>query len=110
MPALSGHRYIVSDVMDKIFCVYILTNKMYGTFYVGVTSNLIKRIWEHKNKVIEGFSSKHDLDMLVYYEVHENAESAIKREKRLKRWNRKWKIELIQKQNPDWKDLYEDIT
>lgn len=96
--------------MEKTFCVYILTNKIYGTLYVGVTSNLPKRIWEHKNKVVEGFSQKYDLDKLVYYEVHENAESAIKREKRLKKWDRKWKIELIQKQNPDWQDLFETIA
>lgn len=96
--------------MEKKFCVYILTNKMYGTLYVGMTSNLPKRIWEHKNKVVEGFSEKYDLDKLVYYEVHENAESAIKREKRLKKWNRKWKIEIIQKQNPDWQDLFEAIA
>ncbi len=96
--------------MEKTFCVYILTNKMYGTFYVGMTSNLPKRIWEHKNKVVEGFSKKYDLDKLVYYEAHENAESAVKREKRLKKWDRKWKIELIQKQNPDWQDLFESIA
>lgn len=96
--------------MEKTFCVYILTNKIYGTLYVGVTSNLPKRIWEHKNKIVEGFSQKYDLDKLVYYEVHENAESAIKREKRLKKWDRKWKIELIQKQNPDWQDLFETIA
>jgi putative endonuclease len=95
--------------MEKTFCVYILTNKKYGTFYVGVTSDLIQRISQHKSKEIEGFSKKYDLDKLVYYEVHGNAESAIKREKRLKRWERKWKIELIQKLNPDWKDLYETL-
>lgn len=81
--------------MEKIFCVYILTNKIYGTLYVGVTSNLPKRVWEHKNKVVEGFSEKYGLDKLVYYEVHDNAELAIKREKRLKKWDGKWKIELI---------------
>lgn len=96
--------------MEKTFYVYILTNKMYGTFYVGITSDLPKRIWDHKNKVVEGFSKKYDLTMLVYYEQHENAESAIKREKRLKRWNRRWKIELIQKQNRDWKDLSEQLA
>lgn len=96
--------------MEKVFCVYILTNKMYGTFYVGVTSDLLKRISQHKSKAIEGFTKTYDLDKLVYYEVHGTAESAIKREKRLKRWDRKWKIELIQKQNRDWKDLYDDIT
>lgn len=87
--------------MEKTFFVYILTNKTYGTFYVGVTSDLVKRISQHKSKEFEGFSKKYDLDKLVYYEPHGNAEIAIKREKRLKRWDRKWKIELIQKKNPD---------
>lgn len=95
--------------MDKSFYVYIMTNKRYGTFYIGMTSNLLKRIWEHRNKVIEGFTKTHDLKRLVYYEPHENAENAIKREKRLKKWNRQWKIELIEKNNPDWRDLYENI-
>lgn len=95
---------------DKKFYVYILTNRMYGTLYVGVTSDLSKRIWEHKNKVVEGFSKKYGLTILVYYEVHENAESAIKREKRLKKWDRKWKIDAIQKQNPEWRDLYEEVA
>jgi putative endonuclease len=96
--------------MEKTFYVYIITNKIYGTLYVGVTSDLPKRIWEHKEKAVEGFSAKYGLDLLVYYEPHETAETAIKREKRLKRWDRKWKIELIQKQNPGWKDLYDSLT
>ena len=95
---------------EKYFYVYILTNKMYGTFYVGVTSDLSRRIWEHKKGFYEGFSKKYDLKNLVYYEVHDNAEAAIWREKRLKRWDRKWKIELIQKQNPDWNNLYESLA
>ena len=96
--------------MEKRFWTYILASRFNGTLYIGVTSDLVKRIWEHKNKIVEGFSQKYDLDKLVYYEVHENAESAIKREKRLKKWDRKWKIELIQKQNPDWQDLFETIA
>ena len=83
---------------------------MYGTLYVGVNSDLPKRIWEHKNKAVDDFSKEHNLTKLVYYELHENAESAIKREKRLKRWDRTWKIELIQKQNRDWNDLYEELA
>ena len=96
--------------MTKSFYVYILTNKRYGTFYVGVTSDLPKRIWEHRNNVVEGFTQKHNLKNLVHYEAHENVESAIKREKRLKKWDRQWKIELIEESNPDWRDLYENIV
>ena len=87
--------------MTKSFYVYILTNKRYGTFCVGMTSDLPKRIWEHKNKIMEGFTKENSLKMLVYYEHHENTESAIKREKRLKKWERQWKIELIEKSNPN---------
>ena len=93
----------------KQFYVYILTNKPYGVFYIGVTSNLPKRVCEHKEAVVEGFSKEYNLKMLVYYEVFENAENAIKREKRLKRWSREWKIEAINAFNPEWKDLYETI-
>lgn len=96
--------------MAKSFYVYILTNKRYGTFYIGMTANLPKRLWEHKNEVVEGFTKKHGLKNLVYYEAHENAESAIKREKRLKKWDRQWKIELIEEGNPAWHDLYENIV
>lgn len=96
--------------MKENFYVYILTNKRYGTFYVGVTSDLPKRISQHKHKVMDGFSKEHGLDRLVYYERHENAESAIRREKRLKRWDRAWKIDLIEKGNPHWADLYENIV
>ena len=76
--------------MKKRFFVYIMTNKKYGTLYVGVTSDIIKRIWEHKESVVEGFTERYHLHHLVYYEIHENAESAIRREKRLKQWQRTW--------------------
>lgn len=89
--------------------VYILTNKENGTLYVGVTSDLIKRIWQHKNKFVEGFSKKYDLNKLVYYEVFNDIENTITREKQLKNWHRQWKINLINQQNPDWMDLYNDI-
>lgn len=95
--------------MEKNFYVYILTSKRNGTLYVGVTSNLVKRIWEHKNKLVEGFSKRYGIDKLVYYEQFRDVESAIKREKRLKNYNRRWKLELIEKLNPEWKDLYEDM-
>ena len=90
-------------------CVYILASKRNGTLYVGVTSDLIKRIWEHKNNVVEGFTKKHNIHKLVWFEVHEEIISAIAREKSIKKWNRKWKLELIEKQNPEWRDLYNDL-
>ncbi len=95
--------------MKKKGYVYILTNKNNTTLYIGVTSNLVKRIWEHKNKVVEGFSSKYNLDKLVYYEVFEDIETAINREKYLKGKNRQYKTEIITNFNYKWKDLYEDI-
>ena len=85
--------------------VYILSNKRNGTLYVGVTSNLVKRIFEHKEKVVNGFSAKYNLDLLVYYEEWWNIEEAIQREKQLKAGNRKKKLSLIESINPDWKDL-----
>lgn len=94
---------------EKKFYVYILAKARNSTFYVGVTSNLPKRIWEHKNETFDSFTKKHNIKMLVYYEVHEDAENAIKREKRLKKWNRPWKMRLIEEMNPDWNDLYEQI-
>ena len=87
--------------------VYILSNKRNGTLYVGVTSNLVKRIFEHKEKVVNGFSAKYNLDLLVYYEEWWSIEEAIQREKQLKAGNRKKKLNLIESINPDWKDLSE---
>lgn len=95
--------------MNKTYFVYILTNFEETTFYIGVTSNLQKRIWEHKNKVIEGFTEKYNVDRLVYYEETNSVETALKREKQLKRWHRQWKINLIKEFNPKMKDLFEDI-
>ncbi len=96
--------------MDKNYYVYILASRRNGTLYIGVTSDLIKRTWEHKNKVIEGFTKKYGTDKLVYFEQFSDPENAIKREKRLKRYNRKWKLELIEKENPEWRDLYEELA
>ena len=93
----------------KVGYIYILTNKKDGTLYIGVTSDLIKRIWEHKNHVVDGFTKKYHLDKLVYYEVLDDITNAIKREKQLKSGNRKRKIDLINSFNPKWKDLYNDI-
>ena len=96
--------------MSKQYCVYIITNKPYGTLYIGVTGDLVKRSYEHKQGLAEGFSKEHDLHLLVWYEVHEDVLAAITREKQLKEWRRDWKINLIQAMNPDWKDLYLDIV
>ena len=96
-------------MQTKIFYVYILANDRNGTIYIGITSNLEKRISEHKTKVYEqSFTSKYEINKLVYYESTENAESAITREKQLKNWKRNWKIDLIEKVNPQWKDLSEN--
>jgi len=91
------------------YYVYILFNKRNGTLYVGVTNDLVKRIWQHKNKVVEGFTKQYGVDKLGHYEVFENINSAITREKQLKGGNRKAKIELIELNNPNWNDLYYDI-
>lgn len=87
-------------------CVYILASKKNGTLYVGVTSDLIKRVWQHKNDSVEGFTKRYLVHSLVYYEIHETMESAIAREKNIKAWKRSWKIELIEKSNLEWADLY----
>ena len=89
--------------------VYILASKRNGTLYIGVTSDLVKRVWEHKNNMIAGFTRRYNVHRLVWYEFHENMESAILREKRLKDWNRSWKLSLIENTNPDWYDLYDSI-
>ena len=93
----------------KSFFVYIMASKPYGVIYAGVTSDLIKRIWQHKEGVIDGFTKSYHVKKLVYFEPHENAESAILREKRIKKWNRSMKIDLIEKMNPLWEDLYKTL-
>ena len=90
-------------------CVYILASKRNGTLYVGVTSDLLARTWQHKNTVTDGFTNKYAVYYLVWYELHERMDSAIAREKAIKKWNRTWKLKLIEKSNPEWKDLYNDI-
>ena len=90
-------------------CVYILASGWNGTLYVGVTSALIKRIWEHKNDVVDGFTRKYRVHNLVWYEQHETMEPAILREKAIKEWQRAWKIKLIEQSNPNWRDLYPDL-
>ena len=95
--------------MDRQPCVYIMASQRNGTLYIGVTSNLIKRIWEHKRNVVEGFTKKYGVHTLVWYEAHETMDSAIQREKALKKWQRKLKLDLIESFNPDWQDLYKSI-
>ena len=94
----------------KTFYVYIMASRKNGTLYIGVTNDLIRRVYEHKNDLAEGFTKRYRIHKLVYYEVTENSYSAIAREKSLKKWNRAWKIRLIEKHNPDWKDLYDNLV
>jgi len=89
--------------------VYMLASQRNGTLYIGVTSNLVQRIWQHKNDVFEGFTKEYGVHMLVWFELHDDMENAIIREKRLKKWNREWKLRLIEEKNPEWKDLYDSI-
>jgi putative endonuclease len=91
-------------------CVYILASERNGTLYIGVTSDLVKRVWEHQSDFVEGFTKKYKVHHLVWYEVHDNMEAAINREKQLKEWKRQWKITLIEKTNPYWNDLYASIV
>ena len=95
--------------MSKQPAVYILASKRNGTLYIGVTSDLVKRVWQHKNNTIGGFTKRYSVRQLVWYEVHEDMLSAIEREKRLKEWKRAWKLNLIESANPDWQDLYDRI-
>jgi putative endonuclease len=96
--------------MSKQPAVYILANRRNGTLYIGVTSNLQKRAWEHKNDFAQGFTKRYGVQRLVYFELYEDMMSAIRREKQMKKWNRAWKLELIEKQNPAWRDLWEEIV
>ncbi len=90
--------------------VYILASRRNGTLYIGVTSNLHQRVWEHKNDLVEGFTRKCGVHMLVYCELHASMVDAITREKQMKKWNRAWKLKLIEEHNPDWRDLYDDVV
>ena len=93
--------------MNKNFYVYILASKRNGTLYIGITSDLIGRVWQHKEKHADGFTKKYNVDKLVYFEVFSDPENAITREKRLKKYKRQWKSNLIEKDNPQWNDLYD---
>lgn len=96
--------------MEKQSYVYILASACYGTLYVGVTSNLVKRTWQHREGQADGFTRQHGVKQLVWYEIHFDILEAIKREKQIKKWNRAWKVRLIQQQNPSWRDLYDEIV
>jgi putative endonuclease len=96
--------------MGTEFFVYILASKRNGTLYTGVTSDLLQRVWQHKTKATQGFTAKYGVDRLVYFEAHGDAASAIQREKQIKKWRRAWKIELIERSNPQWHDLYDEIV
>ena len=92
--------------MERQPCVYLLASKRNGTLYTGATSNMLKRVWEHKNNLVESFTSNHGVHTLVWYEVHETMETAIQREKAIKNWRRAWKMNVIEEVNPEWRDLY----
>jgi putative endonuclease len=94
---------------EKQPCVYLLASKRNGTLYVGVTSDLVKRVWEHKNDVVEGFTAKYGVHLLVYYEMHADMLGAITREKQIKKWDRSWKLKLVERNNPEWKDLWPEV-
>jgi len=94
---------------DRSYYVYILASRKNGTLYIGVTNDLARRVYEHKEKIIEGFTKKYGVAKLVYFEQTQDVQNALEREKRLKKWNRQWKIDLIEKMNPEWQDLYEKI-
>ncbi len=96
--------------MAKSFFTYILASKPQGTPYIGVTSDLVRRIYEHKTAKVEGFLKDYDVKTLVYFELHSSAEAAITREKQIKKWKRSWKIKLIEQENPFWDDLYDAIA
>ncbi|MCW8125645.1 GIY-YIG nuclease family protein [Microbulbifer halophilus] len=95
--------------MNRQPCIYILSSKRNGTLYTGATSNLVQRIWQHKNGFIDGFTKKYTVKNLVWYEMHSTMENAISREKAIKNWKRIWKLNLIEQFNPHWRDLYSEI-
>ena len=96
--------------MKKQPAVYILASRRNGTLYIGATSDLVKRVWQHRNDLVAGFTKKYGVHTLVYYELHGDMNEAIRRERQLKKWNRAWKIELIEKENPKWLDLWPRVT
>ena len=96
-------------MQEKFPCVYLIASKPDGVIYLGVNSDIVKRVWQHKNAFVDGFSKKYHVHVLVWFEPHQGMESAILREKRIKKWRRAWKVELIEEGNPEWRDLYGEI-
>jgi putative endonuclease len=96
--------------MDKPSYVYMLASQRYGTLYLGVTADLVRRVYEHREAFVAGFTKEYEVKRLVWYEVHTDIVAAITREKQLKKWNRAWKIELVQQRNPHWRDLFDEIV
>src|SRR5581483_5627120 len=109
-PVIAGLDPAIHDAEMSGCWLYILASKPRGTLYVGVTNNLVRRIYEHQNELVEGFTKQYAVKMLVYYERHDSARTAIQREKNIKHWSRQWKIELIEGMNPVWRDLTNDIV
>lgn len=97
-------------MVKKAYYVYILASARYGTLYVGVTSDIVKRVWQHREEFVDGFTKKYNVKRLVWFEVHEDVTAAITREKQIKKWNRLWKTNLIQAGNPTWQDLYDGLS
>jgi putative endonuclease len=97
-------------VVDKCPCVYILASQRNGTLYVGVTNDLARRVWEHKEEALEGFTKDYGVHNLVFYEFHETMHDPLTRERRIKKWRRQWKLDLIEQNNPQWRDLYQDLA
>ena len=116
MTEVNGRRHTFAngasyaDQMERQYFVYIMASGRNGTLYIGMTNNLLRRVWEHREGVIEGFTKEHAVKRLVYFESFEDVHAAIRRETRLKKWKRQWKIELIQRDNAEWDDLYEQMT
>jgi putative endonuclease len=96
--------------MERQYYVYIMASAPYGTLYVGITNDLVRRAWEHRNDLVDGFTRSYGVHRLVWYEVHGAPYEAITREKQIKKWNRDWKVNLIQQRNPDWQDLFDAIA
>ena len=108
-PGRSNGMTFSSANSEKIPCVYMLTNRRNGALYVGVTSNIARRVWQHKNRLVGGFTKKYGVHRLVWYEAHPTMEGAITREKQMKEWNRDWKVQLIEEVNRAWRDLYREV-
>ena len=98
------------NCVDKAYYVYLLASRRNGTLYVGITADLTRRVWEHREGFVDGFTKEHGIKTLVWFEQHATSESAITREKQIKKWNRAWKVELIERENPYWNDLYPDLA